>query len=118
MRIRRKGARTHVASVRYCCGMFQDLVESAGERGHAVVVLDGGKHSRHAFLLQSRATDAAQPFTEVTTYPVALVATMAISYCPCCGTELKRFYDHTSLPLHPELAREWMTSIAEAAAVE
>jgi len=91
----------------YCCSMFQDLLEYAGQRGQAVVVLDGGSYGRYGFLLQARATDVSQPFREVTSYPVATVMTMGIRYCPCCGANLEEFYAHASLPVHPELAGSW-----------
>jgi hypothetical protein len=94
--------------MKYCCSMFQDLLELAGRRGQSVVVIDGGvTRKRYAFLFQARATDADQPCTEVTTYPVATVMTMEIEYCPCCGKNLDRFYARASLPVHPELADAW-----------
>jgi hypothetical protein len=91
----------------FCCSVFQDSVESAGERGPSVVVIDGGESSPYAFRLQWRATDASQPFTAVTPYPVTTVVTMGIAFCPWCGADLKQFYAARALPLHPELAGGW-----------
>ena len=94
--------------MKYCCGMFQVLLEGCGKRGLSVVVLDAyTSKKRYVFLLQARITDAEQPFTEVTPYPIALETTVGISYCPHCGKDLARFYAYGSLPMHPELVPEW-----------
>jgi len=94
--------------MKYCCGMFQVLLEGCGKRGLSVVVLDAyTSKKRYVFLLQARITDAEQPFTEVTPYPIALETTVGISYCPHCGKDLARFYAYGSLPMHPELMPEW-----------
>ena len=91
--------------MKYCCALFQELVGSAGERGPSIVVIDGGKHGRYLFFIQGRATDSSQPFLEITSYPVTLVSTINIAYCPSCGANLGKFYAHISLILHPELAK-------------
>lgn len=97
--------------MKYCCAMFQDLLESVGKRGLSVVVIDSSQKSeRYVFLLQARATDADQPFMAVTAYPVTTIMTMGIAYCPACGQDLCRFYAHTILPVHPELASSWNDS--------
>jgi hypothetical protein len=93
--------------MKYCCSMFQDLLDDAGHRGQSVVVIDGGRQCRYQFLLQGRATKSNQPFQEVTSNPVATVMKMGIAYCPFCGVNLSEFYAHVSLPLHPELAPTW-----------
>jgi hypothetical protein len=93
--------------MQFCCSIFEDLLDSAGERGLAVVVISGGRRKKYAFLLQGRATSADQPFEEVTSYPVALEMTMGIAFCPNCGEDLERYYAHATLHMRPELAPAW-----------
>lgn len=89
---------------KFCCLQFRNMLEWGGSRGLAIIVADGSAHStKYRFYLQMRATNADQPFTTVTDFPVALHMNLSIDFCPWCGKDLHRFYSHASLPMHPEL---------------
>jgi hypothetical protein len=74
--------------MKWCCSIFEDLVDCAGERGLAIIVATL-KDDR--FLLQFRAVEVghALGYNEV---PVAVEGHRVIFFCPGCGVNLAKFY--------------------------
>lgn len=81
---------TAASAVRWCCYIFQDLTETAGERGLSVIVANIGDGP--SFLLQSRAVDHDQHLGNTDGLVVTVAAQQAIFCCPGCGVQLHRFY--------------------------
>lgn len=78
----------------FCCHLFTNLIENAGQRGLAVLVCATDAGLR--FALQMRAVTAAdestmgkdgQPSTSLPEH-VTLSGSMRIRYCPSCGKRL------------------------------
>jgi hypothetical protein len=84
----------------YCCQGLKNLIGAVGQRGLSVVV-----HEKpFGFSLQSRAVspeDLSRLSQEPTPLPipghVTLVASMRLSYCPFCGTKLRRLVPASNL---------------------
>ncbi len=76
--------------MKWCCMGFEGNFQMAGSRGFGVFVSapDG---SEPAFILQHRSLDpgASVPSTE---YPLTLVDSMQIHFCPWCGVKLVDWY--------------------------
>ncbi len=88
----------------FCCGGFEDLLLSAGNRGLSVVVIKEhtGRYKK-VFFLQARVTDSEQLFAPVTPFPVSTIMQMSIEYCMYCGKNLGRYYARSPLTLRPDL---------------
>lgn len=75
----------------WCCRVFADHYEQAGERGLTVLVLESSQQGPR-FVLQHRAAEPRDEGRVVTPVPVSLVSESDIFYCPWCGRDLSRWY--------------------------
>lgn len=87
--MRSKSKSTEASS--WCCRVFADHYEQAGERGLAVLVLES-THQGARFVLQSRAAAVRDEEEVRTQVPVSLVTESDIFYCPWCGRKLSSWY--------------------------
>lgn len=74
-----------------CCFFMTDLLCSAGERGHSVVLRED--HGQIHFVLQSRGVESGDE-VKLAGKPlpasVNVCASVHISFCPHCGAELQQ----------------------------
>ena len=76
----------------WCCHLFQDLYERAGQRGFGAIVKKTSTGPIF-FVLQFRAVDkGSEPSVSKSPVPVWMVSEMALHYCPCCGINLDDYY--------------------------
>ena len=93
----------------WCCQIFQNLYERAGQRGFSSVV---NKTSTGPifFVLQFRAvgTGCESNVSRLSVQSPLLVSDMALHYCPSCGTNLDSYYrDRMESLYRPGLAIEF-----------
>lgn len=83
-------------SIQYCCHSFKGLIDTAGERGHSVIVVR--IQNRLIFRLQSRGLahrDLAN-FRKISIpIEVNLLLTVTVAHCPFCGCRLQKLLDAT-----------------------
>jgi hypothetical protein len=83
-------------STQWCCPQFQDLYETAGERGFGLTVEVAEGLRGAGFLLQARAVDASNDAFHAhlgtTPFPVSTVTETGILHCPWCGVNLNEYY--------------------------
>jgi hypothetical protein len=74
--------------MRWCCAIFEGLVEFQGQRGLSAIVanIEGDR-----FVLQGRAVDAGVQHGH-TDVLVSVVEQQVIFHCPGCGVDLLKFY--------------------------
>jgi hypothetical protein len=77
--------------MRWCCAGFHSWQQGVDERGFAIVV-DRDEDGKPIFLLQYRAVDRAVSLPDTGGTPVTLIARLAISHCPFCGRNLRKWY--------------------------
>lgn len=91
------------AAETWCCELFREAFEKAGERGICVLVESYG--GQPLFLLQFRAIrlgDAGPPKRDT---PIGLISEAAIQFCPWCGRNLRDAYAHRAADMRrPGLA--------------
>jgi hypothetical protein len=95
----------------FCCDGFRNLIGEAGQRGMSVLVYE--RPGGFRFYLQSRAvskTDEVRLAEIRAPLPVegniTLAATMAVRFCPICGTELRRLVTPSTLRKFRALAED------------
>jgi hypothetical protein len=77
--------------MKWCCPGFEAWYESADERGFGVVI-DRDPSGKPLFLLQYRSVDRGVTLPNTKDILVTLLGRSAISYCPSCGRNLRRWY--------------------------
>ena len=65
--------------------------QAADERGFGIVS-DSDEQGNPIFLLQCRAVDREFSLPDTQGVPVSLVTRIAISNCPFCGRDLRKWY--------------------------
>ena len=79
----------------WCCHLFQQLYERAGQRGFSAIVKVTSTGPIF-FVLQFRAVDKGlEPDVSKSSLPLLMVSEMALHYCPSCGTNLDDYYRDT-----------------------
>ena len=77
--------------MKWCCSVFENRYELAGERSIAVLI-DEDPSGDPDFLVQARAFDhGSEPPLNVPV-PMSLVLETGIQFCPWCGADLKKWY--------------------------
>ena len=93
---------------RWCCVVFRDYYERAGQRGFGVVVKRSGSQSPF-FKLQFRAVEGGleQKVSVPPNVVMSLVTDLGVQFCPWCGEKLTKFYGSRINDLYrPDLAIE------------
>jgi len=76
----------------YCCHAFENLINSAGDSGFAILVTRLNGELRFVLQMRAMSYSDAETCDEVKTLPedkkVALTQSMIIRYCPSCGKQL------------------------------
>jgi hypothetical protein len=81
--------------VKWCCPVFRDRYDVAGERTIAVIV-DRGFDEKPQFYLQARAVAVIDSVSFVAPVPITLATDFAIDFCPWCGVALRKWYRKTA----------------------
>ena len=76
--------------MKWCCVGFKSHYESAGERGHSILI---GRDSMENpdITMQYRAIDPNEQLP-VTEFPISTVMDIRIVFCPWCGQNVERWY--------------------------
>lgn len=76
--------------MKWCCIGFKSHYESAGERGHAILI---GRDSmgNPEITMQYRALDPTDELP-VTDFPISAVMDIRIVFCPWCGQNVEAVY--------------------------
>ena len=77
--------------MKWCCAGFEAWYQASDERGFGIVV-DRDDADDPKFLLQHRAVDRGASLPDTQGVAVSLVARIAISHCPSCGRNLRKWY--------------------------
>lgn len=84
------------SSRKWCCSGFQSNYEQAGHRGFSVLI-EKDDYLGARFLIQCRTVEDSDQerlhrILERSDFPVSIITTTGMMFCPWCGTNLKRFY--------------------------
>jgi hypothetical protein len=76
--------------MKWCCIGFQSHYDTAGERGHAILI---GRDSmgQPEITMQYRAIDPSETLP-VTDIPISTVVDIRIVFCPWCGQNVETWY--------------------------
>ena len=76
--------------MKWCCIGFQSHYDTAGERGHAILI---GRDSmgQPEITMQYRAIDPSEKLP-VTDIPISTVVDIRIVFCPWCGQNVETWY--------------------------
>ena len=100
----------------FCCDGFKNLITDAGQRGMSAIVLNE-RPGGFRFILQARAISAEDVLrlsqTPVPIVPplssednVTLADSIALTYCPFCGTHLQTLVTRATWKRFESLARD------------
>jgi len=95
--------------MRWCCTPFENLYKHEGNRGFSIVPDNQNSDEGYIFIIRCRVVDFGNEHTVKADVPISLITDMTISYCPCCGKNLKKWYGNSI----EELYREGYMSIID-----
>jgi hypothetical protein len=96
-------------SIQFCCQPFNDLINRAGQKGPAIIVVKRSPNQLR-FRLQSRGVahqDEADIKTMSIPIKINLSMTVGLNYCPFCGRYLQEMLEATPAE-YEELATKHM----------